>query len=53
MALAQLTQQECTDDPTLSGLQRKAEQVRSASLKSKEAQQVKLAEWVSLRVINK
>jgi hypothetical protein len=36
--------QECTDDTSLSGQQRKAEQIRTARGKSKEAQQVKLAE---------
>ncbi|KAI9634939.1 uncharacterized protein MKK02DRAFT_16019 [Dioszegia hungarica] len=36
--------QECTDNPNLSGQGAKAEQVRSAPHKSKEAQQVKLAD---------
>lgn len=35
---------ECTDDISLSGLDRKAEQLRLAPSKSKESQQVKLAE---------
>lgn len=36
--------QECTDNTTLSGQERKAEQVRTAPFKSREAQMVKLAE---------
>ncbi|GFZ45158.1 hypothetical protein JCM24511_02884 [Saitozyma sp. JCM 24511] len=36
--------EECTDDTSLSGQQRKAEQIRTARSKSKEAQQVKLAD---------
>lgn len=35
---------ECTDDVNLSGPLRKLEQLRTAPLKSKSAQQVKLAE---------
>ncbi|ORY24286.1 hypothetical protein BCR39DRAFT_547219 [Naematelia encephala] len=36
--------EECSDDQSLSGLERKAEQVRTAPYKSREAQQVKLAD---------
>ncbi|ORX33456.1 hypothetical protein BD324DRAFT_639852 [Kockovaella imperatae] len=36
--------EECTDNTALSGQERKAEQVRTAGSKSKEAQQVKLAD---------
>ncbi|WOO76736.1 Guanosine-3',5'-bis(diphosphate) 3'-pyrophosphohydrolase MESH1 [Vanrija pseudolonga] len=36
--------EECTDDTTLTGQERKAEQLRTAPLKSREAQQVKLAD---------
>lgn len=35
---------ECTDDPSLSGPECKAAQIKSAPFKSPEAQQVKLAE---------
>ncbi|WWC62488.1 uncharacterized protein I303_105084 [Kwoniella dejecticola CBS 10117] len=38
--------EECTDDNTLSGQQRKIEQLRSAPHKSKEAKQVKLADKI-------
>lgn len=38
--------QECTDDTSLSGQRRKDEQVRTAPHKSRQAQQVKLAESV-------
>jgi hypothetical protein len=37
---------ECTDRPGLSGNEAKKEQVKTAPYKSKEAQQVKLAEYV-------
>jgi guanosine-3',5'-bis(diphosphate) 3'-pyrophosphohydrolase len=40
--------QECTDPHGLSGNEAKAEQVRTAPYKSREAQQVKLAEYVYL-----
>jgi len=43
--------QECTDRPGLSGNEAKKEQVKTAPYKSKEAQQVKLAEYV-LHIIN-
>lgn len=36
--------QECTDDPDLSAQARKSDQIRTAPYKSREAQQVKLAE---------
>jgi hypothetical protein len=39
---------ECTDRPGLSGNEAKKEQVKTAPYKSKEAQQVKLAEYVPL-----
>jgi hypothetical protein len=39
-------EQECTDPAGLSGDQAKKEQVKTAPYKSKEAQQVKLAEYV-------
>ncbi|BEJ17338.1 hypothetical protein CspHIS471_0607390 [Cutaneotrichosporon sp. HIS471] len=35
---------ECTDDVSLNGLERKAEQLRTAPFRSREAQQVKLAD---------
>ncbi|WVF68949.1 hypothetical protein IAT40_003723 [Kwoniella sp. CBS 6097] len=38
--------EECTDNTTLSGQQRKIEQLRSAPFKSREAQQVKLADKI-------
>jgi hypothetical protein len=39
-------EKECTDRPGLSGNEAKKEQVKTAPYKSKEAQQVKLAEYV-------
>ncbi|WWC88739.1 uncharacterized protein L201_003652 [Kwoniella dendrophila CBS 6074] len=38
--------EECTDDNTLSGMDRKTAQLRSAPYKSREAQQVKLADKI-------